>query len=90
MTTTFEVINVSAKSSVSKVAGYITKTLEEGKQAEIRTVGAAALNQAVKSVAKSRGFMAAKGRDAIVRPGFGDTVINGEEKTMIKLFVSLT
>lgn len=82
-------IKVSSKSNVKSVAGSITKTLEEGNIAEVTTIGAGALNQATKAIAMARGFIANKGRDAVVRPGFGDTVIDGEERTLIKQFVSI-
>jgi stage V sporulation protein SpoVS len=48
-----------------------------------------ALNQATKAIAMARGFVANKGRDLVVRPGFGDTTIDGEERTLIKQFVSI-
>jgi stage V sporulation protein S len=82
-------IKVSSKSNVKSVAGSITKTLEEGSVAEVSTIGAGSLNQATKAIAMSRGFIANKGRDLVVRPGFGDTTIDGEEKTVIKQFVSI-
>lgn len=84
-----EVVKVSAKSNVNKVAGFVTAHLEEGKVVEVRSIGAGALNQAFKAVAKSRGFMALKGRDIVVRPGFGDAIIDGEEKTLLKMYVSV-
>jgi stage V sporulation protein S len=82
-------IKVSAKSNVKSVAGSITKTLEGGNVAEVVTIGAGALNQATKAIAMARGFVANKGRDAVVRPGFGDTIIDGGERTVIKQFVSI-
>lgn len=83
------IIKVSAKSNVKSVAGSITKTLEEGNTAEVLTIGAGALNQAVKAIAMTRGFVANKGRDAVTRQGFGDVIIDGEERTLIKQYVTL-
>lgn len=85
-----EVVTVSGKSNAKNTSGYITHLLEEGKTVEVRTIGAAALNQAVKAIAMARGNMALKGRDAITRQGFGDTIVEGEERTVLKQFVSLT
>ena len=82
------VIRVRANSNPRAVAGSITKILEDGKTAEVQTIGAGALNQATKAIAMSRGFVANKGRDAVVRPGFGDTEIDGKQKTLIRQFVS--
>lgn len=84
------VLKVSAKSPVKSVARSITKALEEsGTSVEIQVIGAGALNQAIKAVTIARGFVANKGRDLVVRPGFGETEIDGETLTQIKLFVSV-
>jgi stage V sporulation protein S len=82
-------IKVASKSNVKSVAGSITKTLEDGNIAEVTTIGAGSLNQATKAIAMARGFIANKGKDAVVRPGFGDTTIDGEERTVIKQYASL-
>jgi stage V sporulation protein SpoVS len=37
----------------------------------------------------ARGFMAVKGMDLAVCPGFDNAIINGEEKTSIKLVLKL-
>lgn len=84
-----KVLKVSSKSPVKGVAGSITKALEEGNLVEVQTIGAGALNQAIKACAMARGFVGNKGRDLIVRPGFGETIIDGEERTQIKLFISI-
>jgi stage V sporulation protein S len=84
------IIRVSAKSNAKAVSGSITKKVETEGKAEIHTVGAGALNQAIKAVAMSRGHLAIGGRDAVIRPGFGLTKIEDEDRTVIKLFVSLS
>ena len=48
---------------------------------------AGALNQAVKAVAIARGFVAPNGVDLICIPAFTDVIIDGEERTAIKLIV---
>jgi stage V sporulation protein S len=55
--------------------------------AEIQTIGAGALNQAVKAVAIARGFVAPSGLDLICIPAFTDVQIEGEERTAMKLIV---
>lgn len=82
-------IRVSKTSDCKSVAGHITKLLESGKTVEVQTIGAGSLNQAVKAIAMARGFVASKGRDAVTRQGFGDTTIDGEERTLLRQFVSL-
>ena len=48
---------------------------------------AGALNQAIKSIAIARGFVAPSGKNLVCIPAFTDIVIEGEERTAIKLIV---
>ena len=82
-----EILKVSAKSSPNSVAGALAGVLRESKIAEIQVVGAGAVNQAVKAVAIARGFVAPSGIDLICIPAFTDIVIDGAERTAIKLIV---
>ncbi|GAA0723123.1 stage V sporulation protein S [Clostridium malenominatum] len=82
-----EVLKVSAKSSPNKVAGALAGVLREKGGAEIQAIGAGALNQAIKSVAIARGFVAPSGIDLVCIPAFTDIEIDGEERTAIKLIV---
>lgn len=82
-----EVLKVSAKSSPNSVAGALAGVLREIGAAEIQAIGAGALNQAVKAVAIARGFVAPSGMDLICIPAFTDILIDGEERTAIKLIV---
>ena len=54
---------------------------------EIQAIGAGALNQAIKSIAIARGYVAPSGKDLVCIPAFSDIVIDGEERTAIKLIV---
>lgn len=83
------IIRVKSASDVKALAGSITKALEDGSEVEVQSIGAGAVNQAIKAIAMSRGFIAPKGKDVIVRPGFGETIIDGKEKTVIKQYVSV-
>ena len=82
-----EVLKVSSKSNPSKVAGAIANIYRESKSVEIQTIGAGSLNQAIKAVAIARGFVAPSGENLVVIPAFSDIIINGEQKTAIKLIV---
>lgn len=48
----------------------ISKILYDFDEAVLRCIGAAAVNQAIKGVAIARGYVAQKGYDLVVRPGF--------------------
>lgn len=84
---TKEILKVSAKSNPNSVAGALAGVLREKSSAELQTIGAGALNQAVKAVAIARGFVAPSGLDLICIPAFADIMIDGENKTAIKLIV---
>jgi stage V sporulation protein S len=61
--------------------------IREQGAAELQTVGAGALNQAVKAIAIARGFVAPSGMDLMCVPAFADITINGEERTAIRILV---
>ena len=80
-----EIIKVSSKSNPNKVAGAIASIFRDYRELEIQTVGAGALNQAIKAVAIARGFIAPSGDELAIIPSFNDISINDETKTAIKL-----
>ncbi len=80
-------LKVSAKSNPNKVAGALAGTIREKGKAELQTVGAGALNQAIKAVAIARGFVAPGGINLICIPAFIDIEIDGEERTAIRLII---
>ena len=81
------VLKVSAKSIPNKVAGALAGTIREQGKAELQTIGAGSLNQAIKAIAIARGFVAPGGIDLICIPAFVDVEIDGEERTAIRLIV---
>lgn len=83
-----EVLKVSAKSSPNSVAGALAGVIRERGAAEIQAIGAGAINQAVKAIAIARGFVAPSGIDLVCVPAFTDVIIDGEERTAIKLIVN--
>jgi stage V sporulation protein S len=80
-------LKVSAKSNSNKVAGALAGVIREEHKAELQSIGAGALNQAIKAVAIARGFVAPAGIDLICIPAFIDIEIDGEERTAIKLII---
>ena len=82
-----ETLKVSSKSDANKVAGALANVLREKQGVEIQAIGAGALNQAIKGIAIARGFVAPSGKNLICIPAFSDIVIDGEERTAIKLIV---
>jgi stage V sporulation protein S len=82
-----DVLKVSAKSNPNAVAGALAGVIRERGMAEMQAIGAGALNQAVKAVAIARGYVAPSGLELICIPAFTDIIIDGEERTAIKLIV---
>ena len=82
-----EELKVAAKSDPNSVAGALAGVLREEGEAELQAVGAGAVNQAVKSIAIARGYVAPSGMDVYCIPGFKDIEIDGEERTAIKFMV---
>lgn len=80
-------LKVSAKSNPNSVAGALAGVIREKGSAEIQTIGAGSLNQAIKAVAIARGFVAPSGIDLICIPAFTEVQIDGEERTAIRLIV---
>lgn len=82
-----EILKVSSKSTPNSVAGAIAGIIRDGKSLEIQSVGAGASNQAIKSIAVARGYLAPSGVDLICIPAFTNVNIDGEDRTAIKLIV---
>lgn len=82
-----EVLKVSSKSKPNSVAGALANAFRDKSIVEIQAVGAGSLNQAIKAIAIARGYVAPTGKDLICIPAFSDIVIDGEERTAIKLIV---
>ena len=68
-----EILKVSSKSSPNSVAGAI----------------AGVVNQALKSVAVARGYLAPMGIDLVCIPAFTNIEIDGVDRTAMKLIVEV-
>lgn len=82
-----EILKVSTKSKPSSVAGALANAFKSKNIVLMQAIGAGALNQAIKAIAIARGYVAPLGKDLTVIPAFSDILIDGEEKTAIKLIV---
>ena len=80
-------LKVSSKSSPASVAGAIAGMVKDGVGVEIQAVGAGAVNQAVKAIAISRGFLSPVGIEVACIPSFADIVIDGEYRTAIRFAI---
>jgi len=78
---------VAASSNPNSTAGAIAGLMREEKKVVVKAIGAGALNQAIKAIAIARGFLAPNGIELVCIPAFEDILIDGEERTAIKLIV---
>ena len=87
MDNSIKLLKVSSKSKPNSVAGAIAGIIRSESRVQVQTIGAGALNQAVKGVAIARGFIAPTGQELVCIPFFKDIEINGEVKTAIVLSI---
>lgn len=82
-----EVLKVSSDSKPKAVAGALAAVLRDHGSAELQAIGAGAVNQAVKAIAITRGFVAPNGIDLVAIPAFTKVDIDGSERTAIRFLV---
>ena len=81
-------LRVSANSNPQSVASAIAHAIYEHRQVKLRAVGAGAVNQAVKSIAIARGYVAPRGLDLTDKPGF--TTIDSRDGSISAIIFSIT
>ena len=84
-----EILKVAATSKPVAVAGAIAGVVRTQHKVEVQAIGAGAINQAVKAIAISRGYVAPGGLDLVCIPSFINISIDGEERTGIRLVVEV-
>ena len=78
---------VSSKSNANSVAGALAAHLKEHDSCDISTVGAGALNQAMKAMIIARWFLAPLGIEIVCIPSFEEILINEEKRTAIHIHI---
>ena len=82
-----ELIKVSAQSRSTAVAGAIAGVMREEGYAEMRAIGASAVNQAVKAIAIARGYLEQDHMDLAIIPSFTEVDIDGSERTAVRMAI---
>ena len=80
-------IKVSATSRTSAVAGAIAGVIREHHRAEVQSIGAGAVNQAVKALVVATGYLRLDGIHISCVPEFADVTIEDKVRTAIKLVI---
>lgn len=81
------ILKISSKSNPNSVAGAIVGMINENKKIELTAVGAGAVNQAVKSIAVARRYIAPSGRNLVCIPAFTTMNIEEVDRTGIKFII---
>lgn len=84
-----EILKVSSKSNPNLVAGALVNIIKVDKKAQVHSIGAGALNQAIKAIAIARGYLTPGGEDLVCVPSFLEVEIDKQIKTAIKLEINL-
>ena len=79
-----EVLKVSGKSVPKSVAGAIAQVLRRESNVTVQAVGPDAVNQAIKSIAIARSYLADDRLDVLTLPSFEKIEIDGLLRTAIK------
>lgn len=84
------ILRVKNTSNPQSVASALSHAVYDSKRVTLRAIGAGAVNQAIKACAIARGFVAPRGIDLAIVPGF-DTVkmADGEDLSAITLLVTV-
>jgi stage V sporulation protein S len=82
-----DVIRVAAASRSTAVAGAIAGVMREQGHVNVQAIGAGAVNQAIKAVTIARGYLELDGIDVICVPSFVEVVIDGQERTAVRLSI---
>lgn len=82
-----KMLKVSSHSKPNSVAAALAGSIREEGEAGLQAIGAKAVNQAVKAVAIARGYVAPNGIDLFAVPSFTDVVIEGKQRTAIRIQV---
>ena len=82
-----EVIKVSATSRSTSVAGAVAGVIRDQGHAEVQAIGASAVNQAIKAIAIAHGYLVLDNIDIVCVPSFTEVIIDGQERTAVRISV---
>ncbi len=85
-----DIIRVGGGSDPSAVASAISNAFYEREEVLLRAVGASAVNQAYKACAIARGYIAPRGLDLWLRPGFTNVAGRNEGETVSAMVFRLS
>ncbi len=82
-----DMVKVAANSRSTSVAGAIAGIVREKGRVDVQAIGAGAVNQAIKAIAIARGYLELDNIEIACVPSFSEVLIDGKERTAIRLSV---
>jgi stage V sporulation protein S len=79
------ILRVKGTASVPPLASAISHAIYDGKTVTLRAIGASAVSQAVKAAAVARGYVAPRGIDLQLVPGFTTVTMPDGDVTAVTL-----
>lgn len=84
-----DVVRVSSSSNPSSLGQMIAHSVYERSIPKLRAIGAGAVNQAIKACAIARGYVAVRGMNLSVIPGFETVTIDGKDVSAVTLQITI-
>lgn len=78
---------VASKTDSNKLAGAITEIIKNESKVTLSSMGAGAVNQAVKAIAVAQRFLEPYNLNIVASPTFRVILIESEERTIIDILV---
>jgi stage V sporulation protein S len=82
-----QVLRVTNAANPKELAAVISHAIYDNHKPVLRAIGAGAVNQAIKACVIARGYVATRGIDLVVRPGFANVAGEHGEISAITLLV---
>lgn len=82
-----DIIKVATRSKPTAVAGAIAATVRQTNEAKVQAIGPRAVNQAMKSIAVARGYLALDGLSIVCIPSFTEVAVDGGTRTAMRFLV---
>jgi stage V sporulation protein S len=82
-----DVIRVATRSKPTAVAGAIAASVRQSNEAKVQAIGPMAVNQAMKSIAVARSYLAVDGLTIVCVPSFIEVPVDGGKRTAMRFQV---
>ena len=80
------VLRVRSRTNVKSLAGAITATIKESPHyVELRAIGDGAIGRAIRASIIAKGYLATAGISLVLDPSYFETMIDGNERTGVKM-----